>query len=66
MHAACESMGRQPLGHGIGIDEGAKDALCRSSKNTLKLDGMGHGFFLRTGHFAKGQAKPFSNSVSLL
>jgi hypothetical protein len=44
MHAARESMGRQPLGHRIGIDEGAKNALCRRTKNTLKFDGMGHGF----------------------
>jgi hypothetical protein len=41
VHLAGEAVRRQPLDHGVGVEEGAIDALCRCAQDALEADGAG-------------------------
>jgi len=46
MHLAGEAVGRQPFGHGIGVEEGAVDAFSRRTEDAVETDCVGgHGLF---------------------
>jgi hypothetical protein len=45
LHLAGEAVRRQPLGHRVGIEEGAVDALGRRAQDAVQGDGSaGHGW----------------------
>jgi|SRR5579859_1901994 len=44
-----EAVRRQPLGHGIGIGERAKDPFRRAAENAVKTNGARHGRLLSVG-----------------
>jgi hypothetical protein len=43
MHGAGKAVGRQPLRHGIGLDEGTIDFLGGRCEDAVQADGVGHG-----------------------
>jgi hypothetical protein len=58
---AREAVGRQPFGHGIRIEEGAKNLLRLGSEYTMQTDGIsGHDVVLL------GRAACVTNGVGLL
>src|SRR5262249_51791741 len=43
MDLAGEAVRGQPLGHGLGVEEGAVDFLGLGAEHAMELDGVGHG-----------------------
>jgi hypothetical protein len=62
VNGACETMWRQPLGHGLGGCEGTIQALGRRFHDTVKTNGSWHGGALLSGDmdFDAGFGEGFS------
>ena len=51
MHSAGEAVGRQPLRHGVRLDECAIDLLGLCRQDAVQANGVGHLLFLPSGGF---------------
>jgi hypothetical protein len=45
MHGAGKAVGRQPLRHGVRLDEGAIDLIGLRCQDAAQSNGVGHGSF---------------------
>src|SRR2546421_5502925 len=49
MNGAGKAVGRQPLRHGVCLDEGAIDLIGFGCQDAMQSNGVGHGCFSRAG-----------------